>query len=151
MLAPMAGIHSHSDGLIHVHPFGSNAAGANATLEVFLDAMLVNLDDDQQLVLEDGTAISAEGAECNGEAAVWQIARWASAADTAAAPEIITQNLSDVRFLADGEALTIALAPLGADIPPPPSAVSIDDASDNQVSEGPVTELGESDTPGTGE
>jgi hypothetical protein len=29
------GIHTHGDGLIHIHPFSANASGENATLSVF--------------------------------------------------------------------------------------------------------------------
>ena len=38
------GIHTHSDGLIHIHPFEEEAAGENATLGVFFDAAGVDVD-----------------------------------------------------------------------------------------------------------
>ena len=40
------GIHSHADGIIHVHPFGRSAAGKNATLGVFVDAIGAKLSED---------------------------------------------------------------------------------------------------------
>jgi hypothetical protein len=40
------GIHSHADGIIHVHPFGRSAAGKNATLGVFVDAIDGKLSED---------------------------------------------------------------------------------------------------------
>ena len=33
------GIHSHGDNIVHIHPFGSSAAGKRATLEVFFDSV----------------------------------------------------------------------------------------------------------------
>ena len=39
------GIHTHGDGLIHVHPFSSKTAGANATLAAFATAAGMTLTD----------------------------------------------------------------------------------------------------------
>ncbi|MGI9601461.1 MAG: hypothetical protein ACR2QE_06240 [Acidimicrobiales bacterium] len=143
------GIHSHQDGLIHIHPFGSSVTGDEAQMDVFLEAMLVSLDDDQ-MILADGTVLSEADTVCDGEAAVWQVARWSSALDVSGDPdEIITEDLAAIRFDADGEAFTIALVPLGADIPPPPTASEVAEASQSLQSEGPVTDLGD-DTGGSG-
>lgn len=137
------GIHSHQDGLIHIHPFGSSVTGDDAQMDVFLSAMNVSLDDDQ-MILADGTVLAAADTECDGEAAIWQVARWGSALDIGGPPdEIITEDLAAIRFEADGEAFTIALAPEGADIPPPPTAAEVAEASESLLSEGPVTDLGD--------
>ena len=50
------GIHSHQDGLIHIHPFGSSVTGDDAQMDVFLSAMNVSLDDNQ-MILADGTVL----------------------------------------------------------------------------------------------
>ena len=136
------GIHSHQDGLIHIHPFGSRVTGEDALLDVFFEAMFVSLDEGL-MVLPDGTELTAEGTECDGEPAVWQIARWPDAADVESDPEVVTEDLSLVSFEQDGEAFTIALAPIGADIPPPPTAAEVAEASPSLLSEGPVTDLGD--------
>lgn len=39
------GIHTHADGLIHIHPFTDRASGANATLQRFTDAVGIKLGD----------------------------------------------------------------------------------------------------------
>lgn len=143
------GIHSHQDGLIHIHPFGSSVTGEDAQMDVFLEAMLVSLDDDQ-MILADGTVLAESDTTCDGEAAVWQVARWSSALDVSGEPdEIITEDLAAIRFDADGEAFTIALIPDGAEIPPPPTAEEVSDASQSLQSEGPVTDLGDGESGGT--
>jgi hypothetical protein len=40
------GIHTHADGLIHIHPFSSNAAGKNAQWQVFGDQIGLAFDGD---------------------------------------------------------------------------------------------------------
>jgi hypothetical protein len=137
------GIHSHQDGLIHIHPFGSSVTGDDAQMDVFLSAMNVSLDD-SQMILADGTVLAAGDTQCDGEAAIWQVARWDSALDIEGPPdEIITEDLAGIRFEADGEAFTIALAPDGAEIPPPPTAAEVAEAAQTLQSEGPVTDLGD--------
>lgn len=115
------GIHSHQDGLMHIHPFSSAVTGDGANIDVFFEAMLVDLDDnDTTMVTPDGIELS-NGTECGGEEAVLQVARF-DANDVAAGPiEIVSSNIGDFTFEANREAYTIALAPIGADIPPPPA------------------------------
>ncbi len=114
------GIHSHSDGLLHIHPFSSAVTGDGATLDVFFDAMLVDLDDDDtKMVLPSGTEL-ANGADCGGEEAVLQVARYDANNIEAGPSEIVSSSIGDFIFEGNREAYTIALAPLGADIPPPP-------------------------------
>jgi hypothetical protein len=87
------GIHTHSDGLIHIHPFNN----------------------DDSVVLDTGEALLA-GADCNGQPAVVKVARF-DADDMERDPEVLTEDLANVRFLKDREAFTIALVP--ADVEPP--------------------------------
>lgn len=115
------GIHSHQDGIMHVHPWFDRADGPDARIEHFLDAMQVRLDDDQ-IVLEGGRILS-EGAECNGEPATVQVRKWqfwfeAQAGDN---PQIFTEDLDQILFENDREVYVIALAPLDADVPLPPA------------------------------
>lgn len=118
------GIHSHQDGVIHIHPFTASVTGKQATLEVFMDAMGAVITDDT-LTLPGGETLT-EGVDCGGQPAVLQIARWTNLADLSAPTEVVTEDLAGLRFLADAQALTIALAPEGADIPPPESLDSLD-------------------------
>lgn len=110
------GIHSHADGVIHIHPFGGGAAGENAQLQVFLDAMGVNVTTSR--ITGPGLELDA-GSDCNGEPTVIRVARF-DPSDPSAAPEIYSDDFGDIRFLKNLEAFTIARVPEGADIPPPP-------------------------------
>ncbi|MCP3855283.1 MAG: hypothetical protein GY745_23605 [Actinomycetia bacterium] len=113
------GIHSHGDGIIHIHPRSTAAAGPNADLGVFLDAVGATLSEDE---FDPGVAGDARGAgdECsNGEPGIPQVAFW-SDADELAQPDVVaTTDLQDLQWIGDGGAVTIAFAPEGADIPPP--------------------------------
>ncbi len=111
------GIHSHQDGLIHVHPFTASVTGREAKMSVFMDAMGAVITDDA-LTLPGGEVLE-EGVECNGEPAILQIVRWDDAFNPGDPSEIVTEDLADFPFLDDAQAITIALAPEGADIPLP--------------------------------
>jgi hypothetical protein len=47
-----AGLHSHGDGLIHIHPFGSGEAGDNATIDKFLEYQDFDLSEDSLALWE---------------------------------------------------------------------------------------------------
>jgi len=114
------GIHSHQDGLIHIHPFTSSVTGKQAQLNVFLYAMGAEISENA-LILP-GDQILEAGVECGGEEAIIQVVRWANAFEGGEPSEVITQDLGEVRFLDDLEAFTIARAPRGAVIPMPDRA-----------------------------
>ena len=126
-----SGIHTHSDGVVHLHPFSSTATGNNATWSVFLEATTAQFDGDEALTFTDRPALAA-GVECNGEEAILQVARFAPGADTP--EEIFTEGLEDTRFTSDQTGYVIALAPAGFDIPAPPAdAVAAAEASSPNV------------------
>lgn len=128
------GIHTHSDGVIHVHPGAAQevaVTGKNATVEVFLNAAGATLSDDR-LDLPEGEgydpASYIEGeTTCDGVEGepILQVAYWFSAANTDEDPDIITDDLADIQFGSDGAAYTIAYMPEDADIPPPPTAADL--------------------------
>ena len=89
--------------------------------------------------------ISAADVVCDGQPAVMQIVRWSSAltAVDAEPDERIYEAFGDVRFKNDGEAFTIALAPLDAVVPLPPTVNDLVGVSPSLVAdlsqpEGPV-------------
>ena len=124
------GIHSHSDGVIHIHPFFAAAGGANARLEVFLDVMGASITD-ETLTLPDGRSFTEGEDTCDGEPAQVQVARWSDATTAGStAPEIFTDDLTSLRFENDIEAYTIAFVPAGTDLPPPPSIPMLSQLSD---------------------
>lgn len=129
-IAPQnAGNHTHGDGLLHIHPFSSSRTGDNATLSNFFDdagEVLGNTGGlgDDSIAVPGGETFSEGDDTCDGDGeAIVQVAVWnsAQAALDGDDPAIVTDNVDEIRFGNDGEAFTVAFAPEGADIPPPPS------------------------------
>lgn len=118
-----AGLHTHGDGLLHIHPFNPSASGNNATLGQYFAAAGATLTDDSFTTgFSDVLPTTmSEAAGCNGEPAVLQLAVWDNAFDETAEPRVITENLADFPFDSAGMALTLALLPEGAEIPRPPA------------------------------
>jgi hypothetical protein len=122
------GVHSHDDGVIHWHPFGSPAVGENAVLGVFLDTYDVELTNDslkfpENNLLgpsEDGEYIEGE-TQCNGEDAELSVRAWGSFTDTDAGKRYIA-NMDRVHIDNDGMVFGIYFTPKDADQPMPPKA-----------------------------
>jgi hypothetical protein len=116
-----SGIHSHGDGLIHIHPFYEWSADENAQLGLFATEMQVELSDDA-LVLDDGRRLAEGATTCDGEPVTLHLRHWdldfrALQGD---APQIITEELASARFRNDREVWVLAYAPLDAEVPLPP-------------------------------
>ena len=109
------GIHTHADGIIHIHPFVRSAAGRNATLEVFADAAGLELSDDR-IEVPGGETYEAGDDTCDGKDAIVQVK---------VNDKVVTENVAKIK-LNDGDGITIAFAPKGAELPDPPS---LDDLS----------------------
>ena len=105
------GIHSHADGIIHIHPFVRSAAGRNATLAVFADAIGLELEDGR-LEVPGGETYEAGEDECDGKDAIVQVK---------VNDKVVTEEVANIK-LNDGDHLTIAFAPKGAELPAPPTA-----------------------------
>jgi hypothetical protein len=118
------GIHTHGDGVIHIHPFSQSGAGENATLGTFLEDTAVDLSDDELTI---GEQTWKEGEDqCDGEAAELVVAQWEDVSDESAAPALLTGGLNDIRFRSDGEGYTLAFVPEGeTDIPKPETAANL--------------------------
>lgn len=125
------GIHTHEDGLIHIHPTTGNASGENAKLGRFTEEIGVEFGDDS-FTLPNGDEYVA-GEDCNGEAGVVKILRW-PAGKYEEDPEVFTEDFEDLRFTGDGDAWAIVFAPESAfeDMGQflPPSLAGINDVSD---------------------
>jgi hypothetical protein len=123
----VSGIHTHGDGVIHIHPFNSGSAGNRATLGKFFETVGVDASDDK-ITLPGGSVLD-EAVGCDGEPSELVIARW-PADDAEADAEIIDNDFDDVRFREDREVFTIALVKDG-DIPARPESVpTLDNLSD---------------------
>lgn len=116
------GIHTHGDGVIHIHPYTEAGEGPNATLGAFLDEAGGSLEDGE-LEIEGETF--ADGDDCPDGPGRVQVARWDDAG-AGGEPEIVTEDAADLRFDAPGEGYTIAFVPEGTEVPAPPTADDLD-------------------------
>ena len=114
------GIHTHGDGIIHVHPSVRSAAGENATLGVFIDAVQMTLTDDE-IRLPGGKSYKEGDTKCDGKPGIVQV--------SVDGGKPVTEDIRDIRFT-DRQLLTIAFAPKGTELPKPPSEPGLDNLSD---------------------
>jgi hypothetical protein len=115
------GIHTHGDGVIHIHPFTADAAGENATVGLFLEGAGIEVSDGE---LGAGADTYTEGEDdCGGEEAEVVVARWADVRADDSEPERVD---TDAHFRGDGEGYVVAFVPEGTAIPVPESAAELD-------------------------
>lgn len=118
------GIHTHADGVIHIHPFSSGGSGENATLGAFIEGAGIELSDDE-LRIGDETWTEGED-QCGDEDGELVVAQWKDVQNTEDKPALIRRDFDDIRFRDDGEGYTIAFVPEGTtDIPKPESAAQL--------------------------
>jgi hypothetical protein len=115
------GIHTHGDGVIHIHPFVESAAGDNARLGIFLQGAHIQVTANEVLV---GAERYGAGDTCHGQPSDVEVVRWADVARDFE-PEIVPKNGAELRFRADGEGYAIAVVPAGEGVPKPPAADSL--------------------------
>ena len=122
------GIHSHNDGVIHIHPWNSSATGDDARFDVFLEAMGAKVADDE--ISGPGVGVLKAGNDCGGEPTVIRAARFIPTVDIID-PEVplseqyildeeFSSDFNEIQLKADLEAFTIARVPVDAEIPMPP-------------------------------
>jgi hypothetical protein len=143
-----AGLHSHGDGLMHIHPFSSDEAGAKATVGRFITYGGWDLGE-TSFKLWDGTA-KANGQKCGTGADAkkgevqWTVGRFGK--PWTGTPR--TGNPADYRPK-NGDIVGIYFLPKGAKLPEPPKAeealTSIEDLGGQPVT-GPSAPTGSTDT-----
>ncbi len=157
------GIHTHGDGLIHIHPFTRTAAGKQATLERYFEQVgLVVTDSGFELpkgvaINGGGTTVKEGETKCGGKEGELVLAHWKDAASAAGTKpdKIYRDGFGDIGFTEDLGAFTLAFVPKGStDINPPASAADIEslgaaDAGGTPTDSGTATVPVTSD-PGTG-
>jgi hypothetical protein len=114
------GIHTHDDGVIHIHPFTDAAGGRNARMRLFFQDVGISASD-TRVEFPGGVVWDEEETTCGeGDDAVpgqIVLARWNSAQDAADGErpsELITEDFGNTRFRADREYYTFAFLPEGA-------------------------------------
>ena len=120
------GLHTHNDGVAHLHPFVNGYAGRNATLGGFGEMIGLEFGSGSFSYL--GTTYD-DSYDCGGEPVEVSVTTW-PADDPDAAGTVVTDDMGGVRFDEDRLAVTIAVAPVGAEIPRPPSVPELDQLSD---------------------
>jgi len=135
------GIHTHGEGVIHIHPFAPASSGKNATLTQFADQVGLELHPDG-FRLPTGDTWSA-GAPCNGSTdTTFGIFGWS--VDDPSAPVSIhfLDDTKDIWLRSDRMAFTIAIVPMGVIPPKPPSIVELDRLTDIAPYPGGTTCIG---------
>ena len=117
------GIHTHGDGVLHIHPFSQLGVGANATLGRFIE----DARDDGGLDVDDlrhearaTSARPSRRARRSARASTTRelrMAYWENVADAASLPEITTGDFNDLRLTENGAGITIFYGDPDADIP----------------------------------
>lgn len=125
----IGGIHTHGDGLVHIHPFVLSSAGKRATMSKFFDQVgLVVTNDGFQTA--DGKVYKAGETTCAGKPTELVMAHWKDAATASKnkPDKIFTKNFGKVPFSENLGGYTLALVPKGDDknIPAPSSGADIE-------------------------
>ena len=110
----VTGIHTHSDGVLHVHPSGSKGTGKNAKLGTWFNLVDIK-STDKKFELPEGLGTFTNGDDCGGKPGSWKVLVWNKASDTGD-PQKFVSALSDVRFKNDGMAIAIAFTNEDADL-----------------------------------
>ncbi|MGI8684703.1 MAG: hypothetical protein ACR2MO_06385 [Acidimicrobiales bacterium] len=114
------GIHTHGDGVVHIHPFTKASSGRNATFGVYADA--VGLKVSKTHVQVPGGKDSKNGATCP-DGKKGRIKVYLNGDEQTGDPRKIR--------LRDRDKLVIAFVPSGTDVPKdPPAASELDNLND---------------------
>jgi hypothetical protein len=111
------GIHTHGDGIIHVHPFKATASGEKARLNVWAPMVGLQFFDDGWK-LPDGQEFRKGSAKCGDKAARLAVYRW-NLNDARAPVEVFDHGFGDIHFNGDKYAYTFAVMPEDAPEPGP--------------------------------
>jgi hypothetical protein len=111
------GIHTHEDGVIHVHPHKASASGEKARLKSWGPMVGVDFYDDGWK-LPDDQEFRKGSAKCGDKAARVAVYRW-SVDDKRAPIEVFDKGFADINFNGDRYAYTFAVVPEDSPEPAP--------------------------------
>lgn len=117
-----SGLHTHTDGLIHVEPRATSETGANATLAKFLDAAGAKIDD-PELRLPGGKRLGP-GSSCGGKKAQLAARVWENGAATGPG-RVVTGAAIGALALRDGLAISLGVTADGSSLPAPASLAGL--------------------------
>ncbi len=130
-----SGIHTHNDGIIHIHPFTRAVSGSKATFGVFAETVGLSVSDDE---LKVGNKTYKNGDKCGDEEGRLRVLL--NGKERPGDPK-------DIR-LQDRDQLVIAFAPDDAKVPEnPPSAPNLDNLNDVEGSPGATSSTTQAPNP----
>lgn len=129
------GVHSHGDGVVHIHPFSAQSSGKRAVLGIYFDSTHLTVTSSKIQV--PGVDARNNGDKCGDQVAQVRTKVWDSR-DPSDQGRIVTGNPRDIHPT-DGMLITIAFEPDGVDIPRPPSADQLDKLTDVNPTGGSTT------------
>ena len=121
------GIHTHGDGIVHVHPTSVLASGKDATFAKFMEA--VNGKVSSSEIKVPGQKTMKNGMKCGSKEGRVEVRTWAPGAAPTSEGKRVVGDPADVRFV-DRELITVAFVPEGTKVPPPESAAGLNSLSD---------------------
>ncbi len=134
-----SGLHTHQDGLMHLHPFSTRYTGDRATINAWGETVGVEVGEGS-LTLPDREL--SDGDDCGGEPGVVRVAVWDGAADTEG--RVLETDPGDYK-VADGDVITFSFLPEGTEPEQPPTVPRLQDP--NAAEEGravvPIDEVPE--------
>lgn len=116
-----SGIHSHDDGLIHIHPYLQSAAGNNAQMGKFFEMVGLEATGDkvvlppssaeEEKTWESGTTTcKVDDKDVKGQ---WVLLEYPAQPGPDTEPEVHTDGFADFPIRTDGQAWTLAFLPEG--------------------------------------
>lgn len=125
------GIHTHGDGVLHIHPFSQLGVGANATLGQFLkDARTgqppidVTVSDSKLRYVNE--TFTEGKTKCKGvKDPVFRLAWWEDVQSTTSKPIITTGDFNARRLTTNGGGITLYYGAADAEIPKPLTAANL--------------------------
>jgi hypothetical protein len=123
------GIHTHGDGVIHVHPFSASVTGKNAVTGRFFDNVGMKMTP-TEMKLPEGLGDFKDGQDCDGKPGHVKAIVWPNAAGTD--HTIYATDFDKIRFTNDRMAMTFAFVNDSEDLTKlkPASIPTLDKLSD---------------------
>ena len=118
------GIHTHGDGLIHIHPFESAAAGTNAVLGKFLVVEKIRV---TSAVIDWNGKVLKAGTTCQGKKATVRTLWWDNR--NTKVPKVLTTDPSKIA-LKDQAIVVLAFGAADTSVGLPPSLAELEDPAD---------------------
>jgi hypothetical protein len=121
------GIHTHGDGVVHVHPTSVSSSGGNATLERFMEA--VNGKVSSSEIKLPGQKTMKNGMKCGEKEGRVEARTWTGETAPGDEGKLVVGNPADIR-LTDRVLITVAFVPADTKVPPPPTAPNLNSLTD---------------------